>query len=218
MGGDETAMTRRGSLPLALCVVLCVTAACSDETDPAGGGGQGEGVTGVVARQKTGVGVEGVTLSILSSGRVVAAAATAADGSFASGPIPDGTYEVVPVGLELAGLDPRYDVMEPARDTVQVASGSGPELVFAVVGLVPARITGEVTCGGQPDPGAVVRVAGGGATNVSATADALGRYAALDLLPGVYTAIPESGRCPLSPAYVILDLRPGEFGRADFGG
>jgi hypothetical protein len=175
-------------------------------------------VSGVVARQKTGVGIPGVTLAVMAGGEVVTAAVTGPDGGFATGPLQDGSYEIVPVGLELAGLDPRFDVMEPARDTVRVSSGESPGMVFAVVGLVPARITGEVSCGGQPDPGAVIRVVGGAATDRSATADVLGRYAVLDLLPGVYTAIPVSGSCSLAPSYMVLNLRPGEFGKADFGG
>lgn len=211
-------MTRRIGAALAAILLALYLGACGDE-DPAGsGGGNGEGVTGLVARQKTGVGVEGVTVAVLSGGRPVHAAVTGPDGSFSTGPLADGVYVLVPVGLELAGLDPRFDVMEPLRDTVTVSSGKGPDLVFAVVGLIPARITGEVSCGGQPDPTATIRVAGGSATDEVAAADAVGRYAVLDLLPGVYTVIPQSGACAVAPGHQILTLRPGEFGRVDFGG
>jgi len=211
-------MSRRIGAALAAILLAFSLGACSDE-DPAGsGGGNGEGVAGVVARQKTGVGVEGVTVAVLAGGRPVHAAVTGPDGRFGTGPLADGVYEIVPVGLELAGLDPRFDVMEPLRDTVTVSSGKGPDLVFAVVGLIPARITGEVTCGGQPDPTATIRVAGGSTTDQVAAADAVGRYAVLDLLPGVYSVIPQSGACAVTPDHQILTLRPGEFGRVDFGG
>lgn len=193
--------------------------ACGSDDTPAGNdGGDGPGVNGVVARQKTGVGIGGVTVAVRSGTGVVHAAVTAPDGTFSTGPLPDGVYELVPVGLDLAGLDPRFDVMEPLRDTVTVSSGSAEGVVFAVVGIIPARVTGEVSCGGEPDATATVRVAGGIGTNRVAAADALGRYAVLDLVAGVYTVIPESGACAVSPDHLILTLRPGEFGLADFGG
>lgn len=201
-------------------LALLLAGGCSDDSDPAGtgNGGSGEGIQGVVARQKTGVGIPGVTISALAAGDPVAAAVTGPDGAFALPDLPDGVYHVVPVGLELAGLDPRFDVMEPLRDTVEVADGSSPELVFAVVGLIPARITGTLTCGGESQPGATVRVAGGTGTDETATTDPLGRYAVLDLLPGVYTVIPGAADCTLAPAYRIVAVRPGEFVQADFGG
>lgn len=209
--------TRMGWAAAALA--LSLFAACGDDDGPAGNDGADRpGVSGVVARQKTGVGVAGVTVAVLSGTGVVHAVVTAPDGRFSTGPLADGVYELVPVGLELAGLDPRFDVMEPLRDTVAVSSGAADGVVFAVVGIIPARVTGEVTCGGQPDPTATVRVAGGTGTNRVASADALGRYAVLDLVAGVYTVIPESGACAVSPDHLILTLRPGEFGLADFGG
>lgn len=206
-----------GFLPGAL--LAAVSLGCGDDASPSGGDpGTEPGITGVVARQKTGAGVPGVTLTILAAGEPVTSAVSGPDGSFDTGRLEDGSYVVVPVGLELAGLDPRFDVMEPVQDTVNVESGKAPALVFAVVGIVPARITGEVTCAGAPDPGATIRVAGGGGTDRTVTADALGRYGALDLLPGIYTVLPAAASCTLSPAYEVLDLRPGEFGRVDFAG
>lgn len=205
--------------PLAAALVASFLLGCGEGDGPAGNeGGNGSGISGVVSRQKTGVGVGGVTIAIVSGSGAVHAAVTAPDGSFSTGPLADGVYELVPVGLELAGLDPRFDVLEPVRDTVTVSSGSSGDVVFAVVGIIPARVTGEITCGGEPDPTATVRVAGGSATNRVASADALGRYAVLDLLPGVYTVIPESGACAVAPGHQILTLRPGEFGLAHFGG
>ena len=191
--------------------------ACDD--DPAGHGELDEdGLRGVVARQKTGEGVPGVTMAARSNGVAVAAAVTGDDGAFRFGTLPDGSYEVVPVGLDLAGLDARFDVMEPPRDTALLSDGAAPALVFAVVGLVPARITGMVSCGGTPDPVARLRVVGGPSTDQTVEVDALGRYAALDLNSGTYVVIPVTGNCTVSPAYHVATVRPGELVRADFEG
>lgn len=203
----------------ALLGAAIVSLGCSDDNTPTGGDdGTTPGVQGTISRQKTGVGVPGLTVAVVNGGEAVAASTTGPNGEFAVPGVPDGTYEVVPVGLELAGLDPRFDVMEPTRDTVVVEGGSSDPLVFAVVGLVPARITGEVTCGGVPETAATVRVAGGAATDEEATPDPLGRYAVLDLLAGVYVVAAESSNCTLVPAYRIVTVRPGEFVRVDFGG
>ena len=203
-----------GILTLTLATLV---GACDD--DPAGHGDLDEGgLRGVVARQKTGEGVAGVTVTARSNGVPVAAAVTGDDGTFRFGALPDGSYEVVPVGLDLAGLDPRFDVMEPPRDTAVLSGGEAPGLVFAVVGLVPARITGEVTCGGSPDPSATLRVAGGPSTDQTVEVDALGRYAALDLNAGTYVVIPVTVNCSVSPAYHVANVRPGELVRADFEG
>ncbi len=209
---------RAGRFPGILTVALAVLAwGCDD--DPAGHGGlDPDGVRGVVARQKTGEGVAGVTVTARSNGLPVAAAVTADDGTFRFDALPDGSYELVPVGLDLAGLDPRFDVMEPPRDTAVLSDGRATGLVFAVVGLVPARITGEVTCAGSPDPSAMLRVAGGPSTDQTVDVDALGRYAALDLNAGNYVVIPVAGGCSVSPAYYVATVRPGELVRADFGG
>lgn len=198
--------------------LAAVGTGCDD--DPAGTGDpdDGTGLRGVVARQKTGEGVPGVTITARAGGMPVAAAVTGDDGSFRFGPLPDGSYEVTPVGLDLAGLDARFDVMEPVRDTAVVSRGAAPSLVFAVVGLVPARITGVVTCGGAPDPSARLRVAGGPSTDQTVDVDALGRYAALDLNAGNYVVIPETGSCTVSPSYRVVSVRPGELVRADFDG
>lgn len=202
-----------------LLAAAFLVSGCSDDNNPTGGGdGSEPGIQGTISRQKTGVGVPGLTVAVVSGGEAVAAGTTDPNGEFAIRGVPDGSYEVVPVGLELAGLDPRFDVMEPAVDTVVVEGGASEALVFAVVGLVPARITGDVTCGGTPDTGATVRVAGGVATDRESSPDPLGRYAVLDLLAGVYVVVAESPNCMLAPAYRIVTVRPGEFVRVDFSG
>lgn len=207
------------SLLLCLSLGLPAVAACGDD-DPAGndGSGSGPGIQGTVSRQKTGEGVAGVTLAVARGGQVVDATATGPDGTFALAGLADGSYQVVPVGLELAGLDPRFDVMEPGVDTAVVSGGTSQDLVFAVVGLVPARITGEVTCGGTPSAGATVRVAGGRDVDETVMLDAVGRYAVLELLAGVYAVVAESPDCDPDPSVVIVELRPGEFARVDFAG
>jgi hypothetical protein len=203
----------------ALLGAAIVSLGCADDNSPTGGGdGTAPGVQGTVTRQKTGVGVPGVTVALVDGSEAVAAATTGPNGEFSVSGVPDGSYEVVPVGLELAGLDPRFDVMEPARDTVVVEGGTSDPLVFAVVGLVPARVTGEVTCGGLPETAATVRVAGGLGTDEEAVPDPLGRYAVLDLLAGVYVVAAQSANCTLVPDYRIVTVRPGEFVRVDFSG
>lgn len=211
---------RRHRTALLLAVATAALAAGCDDHSPTGTGGGDEAaaIRGTVTRQKTGQGVEGVTFTVLRAGRPVVAATSGPDGSFSVPGLADGTYEVVPTGLELAGVDPLYDAVEPARDTAVVAGGSGEALVFAVLGLVPGRISGTVTCGGEPDPTAEVRVAGGTGTDRTATPDAIGRYAVLELEAGVYAVVPGSSHCTLTPSLRIVDVRPGEFVRVDFAG
>jgi hypothetical protein len=84
-----------------------------------------------------------------------------------------------------------------------------------VVGLVPPRITGRVTCGGAGAEGVRVRVVGG-SSDVTATADAAGLWSALELEPGSYAVLPSGAPCALSPAYRVVELRPGQLAEADF--
>lgn len=211
------ATRRRAGFVLLAAALL--TGGCDDESPTGNEGGSDDAVLrGTVARQKTGQGVEGLTFAVLEAGRPVAAVISGPDGTFSLPALADGTYEVVPVGLELAGVDPLYAVMEPARDTVVVAQGRSEPLVFAVVGLVPGRISGTVTCGGEPSLAATVRVAGGTGTDETATPDVIGRYAVLELEAGVYAVVPDSPDCILAPPLRIVVVRPGEFVRVDFAG
>jgi hypothetical protein len=86
-----------------------------------------------------------------------------------------------------------------------------------VVALIPPRITGDVFCAGTPVDGARVRVVGG-AADVTSLTNAQGKYGALDLLPGHYAVFPVDAPCAVTPLYHALELRPGQSGRADFGG
>ena len=210
--------TRRtvGGALAAATVFLVVACSDSGATDPPGGAGPGS-VDGVVARHKTGEGVPGLVIAALYEDQVVATTHTAADGTWAIQGLSAGPYRIAATGTELAGLDLRYDAMEPPEHEVDVIAGDPESLVFAVVGLIPTRITGEVTCGGAPQVGATIRVIGG-SSDVTATTDSQGRFAALDLYPGSYAVLPVDVPCGVVPEYHAMDLRQGEFGEADFAG
>jgi hypothetical protein len=207
----------RGTLGLLLgALVAPWLMACSD--DSAGTGPKaGDGVIeGVVARQKTGVGVPGVVLAASVGGAVVATTHTDGEGAFAFKDLASGQYSIAVTGMELAGLDPLFDALEPEAQSVDL--GSDPvDLVFAVVSLVPARITGEVVCDGAPVANARIRVVGG-VSDVFATSNTQGKYAALDLYPGSYAVIPESVPCSVEPIYEVVTLRKGELREVDFQG
>ena len=118
--------------------------------------------------------------------------------------------------MDLAGLDPKLDALEPEQQPVQF-NGSGTELVFTVVALVPPRITGEVFCAGVPVSGAQVRVVGGNADLTVATNEQ-GKFGALDLSPGHYAVLPVTTPCVVTPGFHALELKPGQARQADFGG
>lgn len=200
-----------------LVALLLLLAGCDDGSDAVGPASAGEGqVRGVVARQKTAQGVPGVPVALLRSGTVRQVTVTGADGAFAFDGLDGGGWTVRPAATELAGLDVRYDAMEPPEHAVTVG-GEPVELVFAVVGLVPPRITGRVTCGGSGDPGATLRVVGG-ATDVTTSPDATGLYSVLELDPGHYAVLVQGAACTVSPAYRVVELRPGQLAEADFQG
>lgn len=183
-------------------------------TDPGAGPGS---ITGTVARQKTAEGVPGAIVALLGEGGgTLATVITDGNGRFSFQRLAQGDYEVRLVAPEVAGLDPLFDALEPA--SWEVALVSDPvDLVFAVVGLVPARITGTVTCAGTAAPGVEVRVVGG-ETDASAATDAAGIFTVLDLLPGTYAVIPLSPPCAVEPAFVATTVRPGQFVDLSFGG
>ncbi len=195
-----------------------VLVSCSDSgaTDPPGGSGPGS-VEGVVARHKTGEGVPGVVIAALYQDQVVATTHAGLDGSWSIPGLSAGSYRIAATGTDLAGLDIRYDAMEPPEYEVEVVPGDPESLVFAVVGLIPTRVTGEVTCGGVPQAGARVRVIGG-SSDVTSTTDSQGRFSALELYPGSYAVLPVDVPCAVTPTFHAMDLRQGEFGEADFAG
>ena len=195
---------------------LLAVGACDDDggLDPSIGS---SAVSGTVARQKTAEGVAGAVLALVDAeGMVLATTFTDGTGHFTFRAIDQGDYAVRLVAPELAGLDPLYDALEP--EVWEFALGSDPvELVFAVVGLIPARITGTVSCGGAPAGGVDVRVIGG-PTDVTATTESSGIFTALDLLPGTYAVIPLSPPCALDPPFSAANVRPGQFVDLSFGG
>lgn len=194
-----------------------VLGSCTDGdggTDPTAAPGS---ISGTVARQKTGEGVDGAVLALLADSITVRAVTVSdANGRFAFEDVEQGEYRVRLIAPALAGLDPLYYALEPEEFTVSVASDP-LEVVLAVVGIVPARVTGTVLCGGAPAVGVEVRVIGGSADVVGAT-DSGGFFTVLDLLPGTYAVIPVSAPCDLEPRYQAVHLRPGEFKVMDFGG
>ncbi len=214
---DPTFVTRlqKWSLLLPLCIMLT---ACDDDPVqiPAP---QGDGdIEGVVARQKTGVGVADMVVGLRTDGgQVVAATFTEAGGAFAFSAVADGSYEVFLANLEGAGIDPRFDALEPEVATVTVGDDPPSTLVFAVVGLVPARIAGDVSCAGVAQPDASVRVVGG-VIDQTVTSNAQGRFAALDLLAGKYAVFASAPGCVLSDAIRVAEVLRGQFVEMDFSG
>jgi hypothetical protein len=200
-----------------VCVLLAALLSihCSED-EPASPATESGNLAGVVTRHKTGVGMPGVIVVLLADSAVVATTHTDASGRFDFGRLEAGAYQVRLTGLDLARLDVRFDTVEPDRRDVMVG-GSGEELVFTILSLVPPRITGDVVCAGVPVQGTRLRVVGG-STDVIVTTSAQGRFAALDLAPGNYAVIPLDAPCPMLPAFRTIELRPGQSGEADFSG
>lgn len=214
-----TGRTRPGARPaagLVLLIGLLTLTACEGDDEPSGPGSGSASIAGTVTRQKTGVGVPGLVAVLMRDGEVVATSHTDAGGSFGFGSVQAGSYTVRLTGYDIAGLDSRFDVLEPQSQSMLVPDGDGG-LVFTVVGVLAPRVTGSVRCAGSPAAGARVRVIGG-STDTTVTADVVGRYALLDLEPGRYAVIAVDAPCDVSPAFHALDLRPGQAGSADFAG
>jgi hypothetical protein len=210
-----------GSPPRFFVRVVCVLFAafqpisCSDD-EPASPDVGGGNLAGVVTRHKTGTGVPGTVVVLLADSTVIATTHTDGSGRFDFGRLAAGPYQVRLTGLDLAGLDVRFDTVEPEHRDVSVSGGS-EELVFTILTLVPPRITGDVFCAGTPVEGVRMRVVGG-ATDVVVTTSAQGKYGALDLTPGNYAIIPIDAPCTMAPAFHTIELRPGQSGEADFSG
>ena len=200
--------------PVLLLLVLAVPA-CGE--DPVSDARSGRGVlTGTVARAKTGDGVANVVVALLREGAVVATTATAPDGAFAFDAVAPGGYDVALTGLELTGLSLLHTTFEPARQSVEVGGEVEP-LLFAAVGVVPARITGVVRCGGLVDTDAAVRIAGG-AVDTVVTTNAIGRYALTDLEGGTYALFPTRSACLTSLGPAVVRAEIGQFVGMDFDG
>lgn len=190
---------------------------CADTRDPASPASGATGtVTGSVTRHKTGAGVANLVAVLGGPNGIVATAATDASGRFVFADVPAGSYDVRLTGRDIALLDARFDAVEPESTRV-VVDGSMRDVIFAIVGLVPPRVAGDVVCAGVPAAGARIRVAGG-AVDTVVTANAQGRYAALDLMPGHYAVLPVDAPCALTPVWNVIELRPGQTATADFTG
>jgi hypothetical protein len=203
----------RRTLPFLALPVL--TGCLDDGGSGATGPHAGEGVvSGVVKRVKTGAGVANVVVALMQDDRVVATSHTDAGGSFSFTALPEGLYVARLTGFELTGVSLLHTVFDPVEQEVTV-SGEPRDLVFAAVGVIPARILGEVYCGGTPQEGASVRVVGA-ETNLTVITNSEGKYGANDLATGYYAVIPEAVGCEVSPAFHTLYVGPGQAGEADF--
>jgi hypothetical protein len=197
--------------------VLILIPAVGCEDDPAGTPETGPGtLTGTVARAKTGEGVANALVALVRDGTVRGTAATDGDGAFAFDGIPDGPYDVHLTGLELTGLSLLHTTFEPRTQRVEV-SGQTEPLLFAAVGVVPARITGVVRCAGAVDTDAAIRIVGG-AVDTTVGTNSIGRYALTDLGAGHYALFPVRARCldGLDPRVVGVEI--GQYVGEDFDG
>ena len=185
-------------------VIALLLLGCSDDGTRPNAQRPGD-VTGTVTRHKTGAGVPGVTLVLMDEGGVAATSHTDALGRFAFEGHAPGEYAVRLVGLELAGLDPRFEEPEPQQYDFTVEDAP-VDLVFTILTLVPSRVTGTVTCGGAGVANASVRVVGG-ATDMTVTTNGQGQFAALELTAGNFTVFAEDTPCVLTPPYQVVNLR-----------
>jgi hypothetical protein len=177
---------------------------------------RGSPVTGVVASSKTAQGVPNVVVALIRDGTVLRAVPTDDGGQFAFPAVEPGRYVVRLTGLEVSGLSPLHTAFTPEEQEILV-EGVPLDLTFAVVGLVPAHIVGEVFCGGRPAVGATLRVVGGGTDTVVET-DAVGRYGATDLAPGSYTVMAADLPCSVASDLEVVSLSAGQSIFVNFAG
>lgn len=173
-------------------------------------------VTGVVAAAKTAEGIPDLVVVLTREGRVLQVAHTSDEGAFRFDGLEPGRYRVAVIGLEFSDLSPLRTVFTPTEQRVVV--GAEPvDLTFAAVGLVPARIVGEITCGGRPAVGARIRVVGGSTATVVQT-DVVGRYGATDLAPGNYTVMAVEVPCDVGSWVEVVSVNTGQSVDVDFEG
>lgn len=200
----------------ALLVVLFATACVDGDTpvdpDPA----DAADVSGLVSSVKTGEGVADLVVALVRDGSVVRVAGTGPDGRFAFDDVPAGDYVAKLTGIELAGLSTSHTAFEPPEQPLRVGAANGP-LLFAVVGLIPPRVSGDVLCGGVPVAGAQIRVIGG-STDIVVTTNEQGRYGATDLGPGHHAVIAVAAPCAVAPGWTAVELLPGQAAEVDFNG
>jgi len=165
-------------------------------------------VAGVVAAAKSAEGVPNLLVALMLDGKVLRAVPTNTLGEFRFDDVAPGRYVVRLTGLEISGLNPLYTVFTPVEQTILV-EGEPLDLTFAVVGLVPTHIVGEVSCGGRPAVGAHIRVVGGDTDAVVET-DAVGRYGATDLAPGSYTVMAMDVPCTVESDIKVVSVNTGQ--------
>lgn len=198
----------------AAALPACLLGCRDDGTDP-DPTGAGD-VHGTVASVKTGQGVSNLVVALTSGADVVGVAATDADGTFRFDGIAAGEYVARLTGIELSGLSPNHTAFEPPSQTVRVGAGDAA-LGFGVVGLIPPRVTGDVTCAGMPAVGALVRVIGG-ATDIVVSTNEQGRYGATDLGPGHHAVLLIAAPCDVAVSWTAVELLPGQAAEVDFSG
>lgn len=208
-------MTSRFPL-LLLALGLFLGGACSsDPAEPHRSNGVLAGSVGLV---KSGEGVRDIIAVLLRDGHVVAAEPTDALGTFRFTDVSAGQYTVRLTGLELSAVSLRHTAFDPVWQDVRV-NGAPVDIVFAGVGLVPARILGDVTCDAAPLAGVTLRVVGG-TTDVSVQTNAQGRYAATDLDPGHYTVLlpTTTPNCRFAAPWSVTEVLVGQSVEVDFNG
>ncbi len=204
--------TWTSSLGSAVAVLtLALTSACMDAPQR-----HGSRVSGVVASSKTARGVPNLVVALIRDGTVLRTVPTNTAGEFAFDDVVAGAYTVRLTGLEISGLSPLHTAFTPVEQEILVDSAP-LDLTFAVVGLVPAHIVGEVFCGGRPAVGAGIRVVGGD-TDATVVTDAVGRYGATDLAPGSYTVMAVDLPCRVESDIEIVSLGAGQSIFVNFAG
>lgn len=185
-------------------------------TAPDGGAGGGD-VTGTVALVKTGAPVANAIVALIQGGRVLQAAATDDAGRFAFDRVTPGAYTVHLTGIELTGQDPLFTSFEPVSQ--RVTRTSEPlHVYFGGEGIVPARLTGFVTCRGAAVAGARVRIVGGDTDTTIVTTEQ-GRYGSPDLVAGAYAVyLATADPCGYPQLFQAGRVKTGQLLRLDFNG
>lgn len=206
------------SLLLAILACTLPLSACdrNSTTGPDGGSAGPGQLEGTVALVKTGEPVPNALVALLQGGRVVGTAASDASGKFSFSGIPAGNYTVHLTGLELTPVSLLHTSFEPITQDVTV-SDTPAQVYFGGEGVVPAQVTGTVSCHGAVAPGAQLRIVGGEVdTTVVATNE--GRYASGSLGAGSYAVmlLQAPGGCSYAPPFQVARVRVGQLVRLDF--
>ncbi len=214
---ERLRVARRLAITLA-ATAGAITLACADHHDTPTAPDTGDGaIQGTITSEKTGTGIANIVVALIRDGHVRRATPTDSTGAFAFHDIARGQYIVRLTGLELSDLSLRHTAFTPLEDTVSVADRTPVRLFFAAVGLIPPRIVGTVSCGGQPVIGGAVRVIGG-AVDTTVSTNAQGKFGATELDPGHYAVIVTSAPCSVTPPFDAVQVLPGQMAQVDFTG